>query len=50
MRQARSLLAKWFHMQPSEIQELELTEFTEWVDDAVEQIEARARAIKQAAG
>lgn len=50
MRQARSLLAKWFHMQPSEIRELELTEFTEWVNDAVEQIEERARAMRQAAG
>lgn len=50
MRQARALLAKWFGMQPSEIGNLDLPEFAEWVEDAVEQINERARAIKRATG
>lgn len=50
MRQAQALLAKWFGMQPSEINNLDVIEFTEWVDDAIAQIEERARAIKQATG
>lgn len=49
MRQARSLLAKWFGMQPSEINDLDVIEFTEWVEDAIAQIEERARAIKRTA-
>ncbi|MGP8440517.1 phage tail assembly protein [Paraburkholderia fungorum] len=45
MRQARSLLAKWFSMQPSEIENLDLADFEDWVEDAVAQINERARQL-----
>jgi hypothetical protein len=35
-------------MQPSEIDDLDLHEFVEWVEDAVAQIQARERAMKEA--
>jgi hypothetical protein len=48
--EAQGLLAKWFGFQPSEMADLELTDFERWVDLAVEQIKARQKAMKKTAG
>lgn len=42
-----ALLARWFRMQPSEIDNLEIDDFALWVDMANQQIDAERRAIKK---
>ncbi len=37
----QGLLAKWFHMQPSEINEMFIDDFIGWIDEANAQIEAQ---------
>ncbi|MBW7863053.1 MAG: GpE family phage tail protein [Candidatus Hydrogenedens sp.] len=38
--EAAAVLAKWFHFQPSEIDGLDVREFTAWVRQANRQISA----------
>lgn len=44
--EAFGLLAKWFHFQPSEIYEMEWSEFEGWVMQASAQAQAAARAYQ----
>lgn len=44
--EAQGLLAKWFGFQPSEIGELDLPDFERWVQLAIKQVEARAKAAQ----
>lgn len=46
LMQAQALLAKWFHLQPSEIGTMWLDEFVAWVDEANAQIKVQAEAVK----
>ncbi|WP_434353512.1 GpE family phage tail protein [Psychrobacter sp. HD31] len=39
-----ALLAKWFHTQPSEIDDMTVIDFIGWVDEANKQIEAQNKA------
>ena len=42
----QGLLAKWFHIQPSEIDDMLIDELLGWVDEANQQIDAQNKAIK----
>ncbi|VXB84677.1 hypothetical protein ENHYD8BJ_90291 [Enhydrobacter sp. 8BJ] len=42
----QGLLAKWFHIQPSEIDDMLIDDFLGWVDEANAQIEAQNKAMK----
>lgn len=42
----QGLLAKWFYMQPSEIDELTVTDFIGWIDEANTQIEAQNKSVQ----
>ncbi|MFB2538808.1 GpE family phage tail protein [Acinetobacter sp. c3-l95] len=42
----QGLLAKWFHIQPSEIDSMYVDDFLAWVDEANEQIQSQNKAIK----
>jgi hypothetical protein len=39
--QAKGLLAKWFGFQPSELDELDMSDFGHWCEQASEQIKQR---------
>lgn len=41
----QGLLAKWFHIQPSEIDGMLVDELLGWIDEANRQIEAQNKAI-----
>ncbi len=41
----QALLAKWFHTQPSEIDNMLVDEFIGWVDEANKQIEEQNKAV-----
>lgn len=42
-----ALLARWFRFQPSEIDALDIADFFEWCEDAIEQIEAQREALEE---
>ena len=42
----QGLLAKWFHIQPSEIDNMLVDELMGWVDEANKQIEAQNKQAK----
>ena len=42
----QGLLAKWFHIQPSEIDNMFVDELMDWVDEANKQIEAQNKQAK----
>ncbi|WP_240365124.1 GpE family phage tail protein [Psychrobacter sp. KH172YL61] len=43
----QGLLAKWFHIQPSEIDEMVITDFIGWIDEANAQIAAQNKQANQ---
>lgn len=43
----QGLLAKWFHIQPSEIDDMLIDEFISWIDEANAQIEAQNKQASQ---
>lgn len=43
----QSLLAKWFHIQPSEMEAMTVDEFLAWVDEANAQIDRQNKAYER---
>ncbi|ERL56134.1 GpE family phage tail protein [Psychrobacter aquaticus] len=42
----QGLLAKWFHIQPGEINEMLIDDFMVWIDEANAQIESQNKQSK----